>query len=184
MSRIIILDPGHGMGNRKAGVFDTGAVSEGCREADVVMDWANVLREVLLERGHRVVRTRVDHKDPAPVGDRAKTADIYHGEIMLSLHCNAANGNASGTETFYRGANHKAKAERITLAVCKALGTKNRGAKNESQSQHNRLAVMAFQPCFLLEIGFIDNASDRAKMIDPALRRQACNALADELLNP
>lgn len=182
--RIIILDPGHGMGNRKAGVFDPGAVSGGFTEADIVMEWANVLREVLLERGHRVVRTRVDHKDPAPIGDRAKTAKVYHGEIMLSLHCNAATGQASGTETFYRGLGHKEKAERITAAVCKALGTKNRGAKNESQSQHTRLAVMAFQPCFLLEIGFIDHPGDRSKMIDPALRRQACNAIADELLTP
>lgn len=184
MKRIIILDPGHGMANRNAGVFDPGAVSNGVREADIVMDWANVLREVLLERGHRVVRTRVDHRDPAPIGQRAKIAKDYHGEIMLSLHCNAFNGTASGTETFYRGLNHRAKAERITAAVCKALGTKNRGAKNESQSQHARLAVMDFQPCFLLEIGFIDNILDRTRMLDPALRRQACNALADELLKP
>jgi N-acetylmuramoyl-L-alanine amidase len=178
MRRIIILDPGHGMGNRRAGSFDPGAVAGGIREADVVMDWANVLREILMERGHRVVRTRIDHKDPASIGQRAKIAKQYHGDVMLSLHCNAANGKANGTETFYRGINHKAKAESITAAVCKALGTRNRGAKTESQSQHARLAVMSFQPCFLLEIGFIDHPGDRAKMIDPAYRRQACNAIA------
>jgi N-acetylmuramoyl-L-alanine amidase len=178
MRRIIILDPGHGMGNRRAGSFDPGAVAGGIREADIVMDWANVLREILLERGHRVVRTRIDHKDPASIGQRAKIAKQYHGDVMLSLHCNAANGKANGTETFYRGINHKAKAEAITAAVCKALGTRNRGAKTESQSQHARLAVMSFQPCFLLEIGFIDHPGDRAKMIDPAYRRQACNAIA------
>jgi len=178
MRRIIILDPGHGMGNRRAGSFDPGAVASGIREADIVMDWANVLREILLERGHRVVRTRIDHKDPASIGQRAKIAKQYQGDVMLSLHCNAANGKANGTETFYRGINHKAKAESITAAVCKALGTRNRGAKTESQSQHARLAVMSFQPCFLLEIGFIDHPGDRAKMIDPAYRRQACNAIA------
>ena len=178
MRRIIILDPGHGMGNRRAGSFDPGAVASGIREADIVMDWANVLREILMERGHRVVRTRIDHKDPASIGQRAKIAKQYHGDVMLSLHCNAANSKANGTETFYRGINHKAKAEAITAAVCKALGTRNRGAKTESQSQHARLAVMSFQPCFLLEIGFIDHPGDRAKMIDPAYRRQACNAIA------
>ena len=178
MRRIVILDPGHGMGNRRAGSFDPGAVSGGIREADVVMDWANLLRELLIERGNRVVRTRIDNKDPASIGQRAKIAKQYHGDVMLSLHCNAANGKANGTETFYRGINHKAKAEAITAAVCKALGTRNRGAKTEGQSQHARLAVMSFQPCFLLELGFIDHAGDRAKMIDPAYRRQACNALA------
>jgi N-acetylmuramoyl-L-alanine amidase len=142
------------------------------------MDWANELRDVLRARGAIVVRTRVDNRDPAPVGQRAAIAREYGGEIMLSIHCNAANGKANGTETFYRGINHKAKAEAITAAVCKALGTRNRGAKTEGQSQHARLAVMSFQPCFLLEIGFIDHAGDRGKMIDPAYRRQACNALA------
>jgi len=41
---------------------------------------------------------------------------------------------------------------------------------------------MAFQPCFLIELGFIDNASDRAKMLDADLRKQACEMLADALL--
>ena len=170
MKKIIILDPG--------------AVSDGIREADIAMDWANLIRELLVAKGNRVIRTRVDHRDPAPIGQRAKIAKDYHGEIMLSLHCNAFNGTASGTETFYRGANHKAKAEALTAAVCKALETKNRGAKTEGSSQHSRLAVMAFQPCYLLEIGFIDNPEDRTKMIDPAYRRQACNAIADILLQP
>ena len=183
MKKIIILDPGHGMSNRKQGVFDPGAVSGGITEADIVMEWANELREVFLKQGHRVIRTRVNHSDPATISQRAKIAKDYHGDIMLSLHCNASDGRASGTETFYRGINHKSKAEKITAAVCNVLGTKNRGAKTENQSQHSSLAVMSFQPCFLLEIGFIDNASDRAKMSDPDLRSFACNAIADALLN-
>ena len=179
--KTIILDPGHGMSNRRSGRYDPGAVNGDYTEAEIVMDWANVLREVLMSRGYRVIRTRVDAKDPAPIGQRASIARKYGGEIMLSLHCNAANGRASGTETFYRGAENKAKAQRITDAVCAVLETRNRGAKTEASSQHSRLAVMSFQPCFLLEIGFIDNAPDLAKMIDPAYRRRACNVLADIL---
>lgn len=178
----IILDPGHGLSNKKAGVFDPGAVSSGIREADIVMDWANELRQILIDKGHKVVRTRVDHSDPAPIGKRAGIARQYKGEIMLSLHCNAANGVASGTETFYRGVTKKAKAEAINDAVVSALSTKNRGAKTEAQSQHKSLAVMDFQPTFLLEIGFIDNASDRSKMLNPDLRRKACLAIAEVLV--
>ena len=100
---------------------------------------------------------------------------------MLSIHCNAANGSANGTETFYRGTEHKITAERINAAVVAALGTRNRGAKTESSSQHSRLAVMAFQPCYLLEIGFIDHAGDLAKMMDPILRKAACKAVASIL---
>jgi N-acetylmuramoyl-L-alanine amidase len=174
----IILDPGHGLGNRRAGVYDPGACSEEHCEATIAMAWANQLRGILLAAGHRVVRTRVDHKDPAPVGQRAAIARQYRGDIMVSIHCNAANGSASGTETFYRGEANREQAEAINKAVVNALGTRNRGTKLESDSQHATLAVMSFQPCFLIELGFIDHPGDRAKMLDPVLRKAACNAVA------
>jgi N-acetylmuramoyl-L-alanine amidase len=179
----IIIDSGHGMGNRRAGVFDPGAVSNGVREADIALAWCNEIRGLLMARGNKVVRTRVDNNDPAPIGKRAGIARQYGGTVMLSLHCNAATGTANGTETFYRGEANKAMAERINAAVSFALGTRNRGVKTESASQHARLAVMAFQPCFLLEIGFIDNASDRAKMLDPDLRKAACKMIVDAITN-
>jgi N-acetylmuramoyl-L-alanine amidase len=157
-------------------------VSNGIREADIAMAWANELRAILQAAGARVVRTRIDNSDPAPVGQRAAIAREYGGDIMLSLHCNAANSKANGTETFYRGETNRAMAGRINDAVVGALHTRNRGAKTESASQHARLAVMAFQPTFLLELGFIDHSGDRFKMLDPAMRRAACEALAAVLL--
>lgn len=181
--KTIILDPGHGLGNKRKGSFDPGAVSHGVREADVVMEWANELRDILLREGHRVIRTRIDNSDPAPIGKRAGIAKEYGGDIMLSLHCNAFNGTAQGTETFYRGEAHKARAQAITDATCTALGTVNRGAKTEGQSQHARLSVMSFQPCFLLEIGFIDHYLDRKKMTDYVLRKSACLELVGLLLD-
>jgi len=178
------IDPGHGMGNRRPGVYDPGAVAEGHTEAAIVMDWANELRAVLIAAGHTVVRTRVDHKDPAPVGKRAGIARTFGCEVLLSLHFNSANGRASGTETFYRGAHRKAEATRLNQAVVAALGTRNRGAKTEDKSQHGRLAVLAFHRAFLIELGFIDNPSDRELMLDPARRRAACVALAKVLTSP
>lgn len=178
------IDPGHGMANRRPGVYDPGAVAESHTEAAIVMDWANELRAVLIAAGHTVVRTRVDHKDPAPVGKRVGIARTFACEVLLSLHCNSANGRASGTETFYRGAHRKAEASRLNQAVVAALGTRNRGAKTEDKSQHGRLAVLAFPRAFLIELGFIDNPSDRELMLDPARRRSACVALAKVLTSP
>lgn len=180
--KTIIIDPGHGLGNRRPGVFDPGATSNGVREADVVMKWTNELRSILRSQGHRVIRTRAHPGDPAHVGQRAGIARQYSGDIMLSLHCNAFNGTAQGTETFYRGSSNLILATQINQAVVAALGTVNRGAKTERQSQHARLAVMDFQPTFLIEVGFIDHPGDRAKMTDPALRRAACEAIAPLLV--
>lgn len=178
----IILDPGHGMGNRRAGVYDPGAVGiNKTTEAEVVMDWANEIKAFLECLGHRVIRTRANASDPAAVWERADIARDYKGKAMLSLHCNAFNGTASGTETFYRGKENEALAKRINAAVCASLGTKDRGVKTEGASQHSRLAVMDFQPCFLLEIGFIDHIGDFTKMTDSDLRAKACQELANIL---
>ncbi len=177
--KTLIIDPGHGMSNRQRGKYDPGACAGGHSEAAIVMDWANELRGILKERGHRVIRTRVDDKDPCPVSRRDDIATSYGGDIMISLHCNAANGRASGTETFYRGADDRELAKRLTDALCAVLGTPNRGPKTEHDSQHASLAVMEFPKCWLIELGFIDHLGDRAKLLDPAMRRKACVAIAD-----
>ena len=182
MKPFVILDPGHGMGNRNAGRFDPGAVHGDVSEADIAMDYANELRAILRKKNIPVVRTRVDNSDPCSISARARIAKQYGGTIMLSFHCNAATGKAAGTETFYRGATNKPMAAAINIAVCEALGTRSRGVKLESDSQHGKLAVMSFQPCFLIELGFIDNFEDRAKMLDPDKRRAVCEALATILL--
>jgi N-acetylmuramoyl-L-alanine amidase len=179
------VDPGHGMSNSIRGKLDTGAVwsrgAERVTEEEIVMEWANELRGVLLRRGHEVVRTRVNRLDPAPVGRRAGIARQFGCDVLISLHCNAANGRASGTETFYRGTLNKPLAVACNEALVSALGTRDRGVKLESQSQHKRLAVLAFPRAVLIELGFIDNATDRALLRDEAKMLLACQALADAI---
>ncbi len=170
------------MSNRKSGVYDSGATGAGVEEATVAMEVANDLRKLLQAAGHKVVRTRVDAKDPAPVSQRAVIAKNYKGDIMLSIHCNAANGKASGSECIYRGPERKTKAAAISKACSAALGIKDRGPKVEADSQHGKLAVMAFQPTYLLELGFIDNEGDRAAMLDPVKRKAKCVAVVNALL--
>ncbi len=178
----ICLDPGHGMANRRAGLYDPGAESHGATEAAIVMDWAQELRALLIAAGHKVVRTRVDDADPTPLAHRPRIAREHQADLMISLHCNAADGRAHGTETFFRGKEHAPRATALNTALVQALGTRDRGIKTEGSSQHATLAVMAFQPCYLIELAFIDHPEDRARLLDPALRHRACQALAQVIL--
>lgn len=182
MKKTVIIDPGHGMSNRRNLVYDPGAVAAGVKEADIALAWANELREYLRARQIKVVRTRVDEKDPCPVGRRDDIARAYGGDIMISFHCNAATGKASGTETFYRGSDDRQLAKRLTDAVCAVLKTPNRGPKTEKESQHPSLAVLDFGETYLIELGFIDNPTDRAKLLNPELRKLACAAIGEVVL--
>lgn len=179
---IVIVDPGHGMDNRKRGRYDPGATAGNYTEAAIVMQWANVLRTDLRRRSLTVVRTRVDANDPCPVSRRDDIARAYKGDLMLSLHCNAAKGKASGVETFYRGAQDKPLAVALTNALAELSGLPNRGAKTEKQSQHPSLAVLDFENCWLLELGFIDNPKDLKFLLDPVYQRQACARIGDVIL--
>ena len=181
MSKLIVcIDPGHGMSNRRANIYDPGATvkvgKQEFTEAGIVMDWANELKIQLEALGCKVIRTRINDTDAAPVGDRAGIAKKYGCDALISLHCNAADGRANGTETFHR--NNAAFAKGCNDAVRLALGTKDRGIKTEEQSQHSRLAVLNFPTACLIELGFIDNEADRSRLLDQKLMLLACQNLA------
>jgi N-acetylmuramoyl-L-alanine amidase len=180
--RIIFVDPGHGMSNRRPGVYDCGAAFGSITEAEIVMDWANELKTQLEVLGAKVIRSRINDTDPAPVGERADVARRFHCDTFISLHCNAADGKAFGTETFYRGAANLPLAQACNEAIVEALAMKDRGCKTESQSQHQRLAVLNFPHACLIELGFIDHPQDRDKLRDEKLMLLACQRLADAIL--
>jgi N-acetylmuramoyl-L-alanine amidase len=64
------------------------------------------------------------------------------------------------------------------------LGTKDRGIKTEGASQHSRLAVLNFPRAVLIELGFIDHPSDRARMTDGQLMLLACQNLVTAIEEP
>lgn len=188
MSLTICIDPGHGNYNRRRGRYDPGAVVQAdgqtFRESEIAMTYANCLREILRAAGHTVIRTRIDERDPAPVSRRDDIARAYGCQRMLSIHCNTTNGRANGTEVFYRGAEDKTRAAKLSAVVANALGLRDRGAKTEKESQHKSLAVLDFAKCWLLELGFIDHPRDRAAILNPDRMTAACRAMAQVITEP
>jgi len=168
MSIKFCIDPGHGMGNIKAGKYDPGASGGGLTEADVVLHWALTGKWVASQLGIPVFLTRDDDSDSDPVSLRDDLAKANGCTHFLSLHCNAASPVARGVETFYRDAADKVLAQKVQDSLLKVYGPEvpNRGLKLESQSQHPRLAVLDFgPPAALVELGFISNANDRVLLV-------------------
>ncbi len=175
-------DAGHGNHNKRRNQFDPGFTIEvdgiKYREADIALDYINCLRDIVRAAGHGFIRTRRDNLDPAPVSRRDDIAREYGCHRMVSIHCNMFNGKASGTEVFYRGADDRVIAARLSAHVSNALAIPDRGPKLESSSQHSSLAVLEFDKCWLIELGFLDNARDRAAILDPNRRQAVCRAIA------
>lgn len=180
----LCLDPGHGRDNRGVGRgYDPGACAAGLCEADIVLQWGLTGKFVLTQLGIAVVMTRDDDLDIAPVGQRDEFAERKGASHFLSIHCNSASPSATGTETFYRDSADEAWAQKVQNAALHALGLRDRGLKLEGASQHSRLAVFDFDgPAALVELGFITNSRDRAKMLSRDVRIAFWQKLAEELL--
>lgn len=175
------IDPGHGLNNRRPGVYDPGAVAGGVAEADVVLSWALTLKFVAARMGLRVTLTR-DTPEGDPVWARAGELQRAGCTHLLSLHCNAGGVLATGTETFYRDEEDKAFAAVVQRHALAATGLRDRGLKHESRTQHKRLAVLGFDgPAVLLETGFITNARDRKRLLSRDVRLAFATSFLSEL---
>jgi N-acetylmuramoyl-L-alanine amidase len=176
--QIIILDPGHGMSNRKPGVFDPGCERGDLHEADIALVWAHELGSQLQALGIDVFFTRRDNKRPTPVGSRAKLAEAEGCDILVSIHVNDADGALTGTETLYSGLDDIPLAERCQAAMVKGLGLKDRGVK-----QRGDLAVLKFRGrAVLLELGFIGSKTDVFAITDVDKIKKTCALLAAAIL--
>lgn len=70
----LAIDPGHGMSNRKPGVYDPGACAGGYAEAEIALAWALTGKHIAKEFGIEVWLSRDDNTDPDPVGTRDNRA--------------------------------------------------------------------------------------------------------------
>jgi N-acetylmuramoyl-L-alanine amidase len=84
-------------------------------------------------------------------------------DFIISLHCNAYNEEASGTEVLYYHKSTKGKqiAEILNRKLVEALGLKDRGIKPKTtEDRGGYLLKQTNAPCIISEPFFIDNDSD------------------------
>ncbi|MCH7320620.1 N-acetylmuramoyl-L-alanine amidase [Solibacillus sp. MA9] len=161
--RIIVLDPGHGG-------KDVGAINEISKttEKSIVLKVTTLVKEKLTADGAIVQMTRIDDTYPS-LDDRIKFAKDKYGEMFISIHVNSAdNKSASGTETYYSVSSNVNEKEDQVLAtniknqIVKNANMKDRGVKRADFKVIKGLTI----PAVLVELGFIKNDQDHAKLID------------------
>ncbi len=158
----IFIDAGH----NHAGC-DTGAVGNGLKEQDVTFQIAEALAPLLEGYGHEIKMSRnkitdsVGATQAISIRERAMMANEWDADLFISIHCNAFNGLARGTETLVYSKNSTAYAvaEHVQNAIVKMLGTVDRGVKERPDLGVLRRTNM---PALLVETAFIDNMHDAA----------------------
>lgn len=162
----VFINPGHDL------VYDSGAVNpnSGLRECDVSAKVGNAVKEYLEAAGCECQLLQSDNLYwDSQYADRnvsvVQSANDWPADIFISIHCNAANGEAQGTEVecYSRMSNGGNLAQCIQNQIVGALGTVDRGVK-----EMPGLIVLKHtdMPAVLVETAFIDNDDDATLLVD------------------
>lgn len=136
---------------------DIGAV--GIRkECDLVREVGELLIFDLQEAGHKIVRTKPSQASSVTdsLRRRVVAANISNADYFISLHFNAFNGQAHGTEVFAISTTGKDLARCIVDEIAD-LGFRNRGVKDGSKLY---VVKRTWMPAVLVECCFCDNQED------------------------
>jgi N-acetylmuramoyl-L-alanine amidase len=143
----IAVDPGH----PPAGA--TGPT--GLYEGDAVLEVGKILREMLIERGARVVMTR-ETRDTVDLAARPIMARRADAHALVSIHLNAVPDGvnphaAQGTETYFFHPHAEGLARAVQIGMLRQMGLMDRGVFTRDLA----MARPTWMPSVLAEAAYI-----------------------------
>ncbi|WP_404987644.1 N-acetylmuramoyl-L-alanine amidase [Clostridium culturomicium] len=183
--KLIAIDPGHG-GD------DPGAIGKyglGLQEKTIVLNVGLMVRDMLIEKGYRVIMTRTgDYRladnSTEDLKKRAEIANNANADLFVSIHANSAEDRrANGTETYYhKNLSSTSNAAKIARAIqtnlVSSLGRYDRGVKTADFSVLRNTKMDAA----LAEIAFISNADEEKLLGSEQFQRNAAKAIVDGII--
>ncbi len=151
-----VFDPGHGG-------TSPGATYQGRLEKTDNLNIAIAVARRLQRSGEKVLFTRADDS-AVSLSERAQYANAVGAEYFVSFHRNSASTVGNGVEVYYHSSLSPASpAAKIATAVQNSLvslGFYNRGVKQANFAVLRETAM----PAILIELGFINNEAENAKL--------------------
>ena len=166
--RTVVVDAGHGG-------YDNGARGrQGLSEKMLTLDVARRLKPLLEARGYHVVMTRTTDVF-IPLGGRTAISNSHSDAAFVSIHFNCSPRRAAdGVETYYYDRRSAPFASNILREIATCYGSHSRGVKYARfyVLHHNQ------RPATLLELGFVSNPKENAKLQDPRVRQLLAERIA------
>lgn len=180
--RIIVVDAGHGGS-------DPGAVSGDAYEKNITLAIVRQIKALFDEAGDPrigVYFTRLEDSDPS-LSDRVVLANSLGADLFLSVHINSLKGNTDveGIEVMYNElAPDTAFDTKDFAQICLEEEVGALGAKKRDLINGNRIYVIrnSIAPAALVEVGFINNPNELARLLDPSYQRKAAEGIYHALL--
>ncbi len=179
--RMFVIDPGHGVLRPGGAPLNVGAVSpDGLSEAAVNLRVGEKIAALLRAEGARVVLTR-SFLEPFRVGTnvrrdnraRAALANRLGATAFVAIHCDSSTDRSRrGYSVFWLHRNSEALAQNMRAALSALrLG--------ESQFRQRDLTVTseARIPAVLVELGFISNPAQAARLLSPTFEELEARAI-------
>ncbi|MCX6343659.1 MAG: N-acetylmuramoyl-L-alanine amidase [Armatimonadetes bacterium] len=176
--KLIVIDPGHGG-------IQPGAKSGSILEKDINLAIAREVADSLQKLGAKVILTRsTDQAVGLP--ERPGAAVDSGADIFISIHCNSngTRNNLTGIETYYHMLEPSSRllAEAVHDNVCTITGMCDRSARSDGRLYAGGLAVLRRLegtgiPGFLVECGYLNNASDCSKLCSADYRKKVAQGI-------
>jgi len=173
---LIVIDAGHGG-------RDPGAVCDDVKEADVNLAIARRIAERIEADERLDVETTRAIDITVSLEDRIAVANEGRATAYLSIQSNAcAYPEATGVVSLVSDRlppddRSWQLAEILQDAVTDATGARDRGVRSQDLYLHR-----AEMPAVLIEVGFLTNDGERAKLLDPAYQQTIAQGIYDGLL--
>ncbi|MHB9010387.1 MAG: N-acetylmuramoyl-L-alanine amidase family protein [Carboxydocellales bacterium] len=181
----IVIDPGHG--GADPGAVDGINPKEGdnlyTEEEDVNLAVGLLLHNALVAQGARSTMTRSSDWYPS-LQQRVDMARKFGANAFISIHANSATPKAAGIETLYHPGSLSGKrlAELVQQELIRATKAPNRGTKPRPNlvvlNGTNKYGI----PGILVEIGFISNPAEEARLNAKQYQQVVADALARALV--
>ena len=168
--KVIVVDPGHGGSN-------PGAVANGTRESDNNLAVSLKLRDRLRQAGAKVVMTRETDRTVAKAGSslgqelqaRVDIAEQDNADVFVSIHSNSnPDPSIAGAMTFFPSG----KSSKLALEVQSGIIRETASVDKGTQPATFYVLRNTTMPSILVEMGFVSNAAEAAKLQNDAYRNR------------
>ena len=186
LNKVVYLDAGHGG-------YDPGASYFGISEKSLTLAIQSRVKAKLESEGYQVVTTRTSDTY-VDLTNRSRAANASESDIFGSIHINASGSSAAqGIETYYYqpyaeypsriNATYHANPTRLSMSdtlanaiqssLINATGAQNQGVKRQTFAVLRETTA----PAVLLELGFLSNPQEAARLNTSAYQETLANAI-------